>query len=84
MTDNQFWFKMDRWVPCFPMFQLLWLEKVRIAVLKLDYLAYAEIKSYHDPPSQVFDIMAATFVLLGEENHLQVRMNMEQMHHDIL
>ena len=62
------------------MFQLLSLEKLRLKILQVDHQAIAEIKSYNNPPQLVFDILNATFILLGEEDRPEVRMNIGLWH----
>lgn len=37
------------------------------AIMELDYMALAELKSYVDPPSVVFDVMKATLMVLGDD-----------------
>ncbi|XP_076803428.1 uncharacterized protein LOC143447287 isoform X2 [Clavelina lepadiformis] len=46
--------------------QLQELEKMRLTVLSLEQPLISEIRSYSAPPSGVNAVMAATFVLLGE------------------
>ena len=53
--------------------QLRRIEKLRHAILNLDQKTIAELKSYKDPPEGVYEVMAATFLLLGNvEKELKV------------
>ena len=42
------------------------VEKLRLMVLNMDNFNLAEIKSYYDPPPEVYRVMAATFLFIGE------------------
>ena len=54
--------------------QLRRIEKLRHAILDLDQKTIAELKSYSSPPDGVYEVMAATFLLLGNtEKELKVR-----------
>ena len=46
--------------------QLRRIEKLRHDILNLDQKTIAEIKSYSNPPEAVNNVMAATMILLGE------------------
>ena len=42
------------------------IEQLRLDILNIDNFNLAEIKSYSDPPPEVYRVMAATFLFIGE------------------
>ncbi len=50
------------------------LEKLKLEIMNISNFDLAEIKSYQDPPPEVRRVMAATFMLIGDDpRKLKVR-----------
>ena len=49
--------------------QLIKINKLKDSVVKLDTSTMSELKAYKNPPPVVYEVMKATFLLLGEDEY---------------